>query len=103
MVGKLALDELVLANLDWAKDQWPTPFKLFTLKHFNNILMAVFGFFRIPVKLILRQVHTWSLILTPFDIKIAFQRKVCTQSSNHLVPLPLVDHQPHCSPNSDPL
>jgi len=36
----------------------------------------MFMFFHIPVKLILRQVHTWSLILTPFDINISLPSKV---------------------------
>jgi len=36
----------------------------------------MFCFFHIPVKLILRQVHTWSDIHTPFDIKIVFRSKV---------------------------
>jgi len=34
---------------------------------FYDILMKMFNYFQIPVKLILRQVHTWSLISTPFD------------------------------------
>jgi len=43
---------------------------------FNNTFTKMFNFFQIPVKLITRQVHTWSLIPIPFDIKMAFQRKV---------------------------
>jgi len=36
---------------------------------FNNISMIMFGFFHFPVKLIPKQVYTWPLIPTPFDMK----------------------------------
>jgi len=51
-------------------------FKFFSLFCSNDILTITFNFFYIPAKLISRKVNTWSLIPTPFDIKIAFQRKV---------------------------
>jgi len=38
--------------------------------------MKMIFYYHIPVKLILSHVHSWSLIPTPFDIKIALQRKV---------------------------
>jgi len=34
------------------------------------------NFFHIPVKLISRQVHIWSLVQMPFDIEIALQRQI---------------------------
>jgi len=39
----------------------------FSLFHFYDVLMSVFSFFKIPMKLISRQAHTWSLITTPFN------------------------------------
>jgi len=51
-------------------------FKLFSLFHFCDILTVIFSFFHIPVKFISRQGQTWSLILTPFDIKIASHHKI---------------------------
>jgi len=49
---------------------WYGQFKLISFFRFNDILSKMFNFFHIPIKLISRLVHTWSLI------KIAFQWKV---------------------------
>jgi len=46
--------------------------KFFSWFGFNTILAKMFNLFHVPVKLISRLTHTWSLIPAPFDVKIAF-------------------------------